>query len=148
MRVKPCSVCPYTPRDLAGHYDPEAVLHVCAKCDEKRGASTNCYPRKAHRRQRCEAFANNPGTAQPSGARSATESSVSYDTTPGEPPCVRRNALIASGCVRMGTADGCVNLTPPDNGRGEAPAAFFPMLRIPEQRAVDTVLCFALGGGT
>jgi hypothetical protein len=148
MRVKPCSVCPYTPRDLAHHYDPEAVLHVCAKCDEKRGASTNYHPRKVHRRQQCEAFASNPGTAQPSGARSATESSVSYDTTPGEPPCARRNALIASRCARTVTADGCVDLTPPDNDRGDAPAEFFPKFRIPEQRAVDAMFCFALGGGT
>jgi hypothetical protein len=148
MRVKPCSVCPYTPRDLAGHYDPEAVLHVCAKCDEKPGASTNYHPRKIHRRQQCETFPNNPGTAQPSGARSATESSASYDTTPGEPPSVRRNALIASRRARTVTADGCFDFRPPDSDRGEAPAVFSSKVRIPEQQAADTVFRSALGGGT
>jgi hypothetical protein len=53
MRVKLCSRCPYTPRDLAGHYDPEGILHVCAKCDGRQEASTNHYPRKAYRRQQC-----------------------------------------------------------------------------------------------
>ena len=39
MRVKLCARCPYTPRDLAGHYDPEGVLHVCATCDGKQEVS-------------------------------------------------------------------------------------------------------------
>jgi hypothetical protein len=34
MRVKLCARCPYTPRDLASHYDPDAALHACAKCDD------------------------------------------------------------------------------------------------------------------
>ena len=147
MRVKACSVCPYTPRDLAGHYDPEAILHVCAKCDERPGASTS-YPRKVHRRQQCEAFPNNPGTARPSGARSAVESSALYATTPGEPPSVRRNALIASRRARTVTADGCFDFRPPDSDRGEAPAVFSSKVRIPEQQAADTVFRSALGGGT
>ena len=33
MRVKLCARCPYAPRDLADHYDPEATLHLCARCD-------------------------------------------------------------------------------------------------------------------
>jgi hypothetical protein len=33
MRVKLCARCPYTPRDLAHHYDPEAALYACATCD-------------------------------------------------------------------------------------------------------------------
>jgi hypothetical protein len=33
MRVKLCTRCPYTPQDLTGHYDPEAALHLGAKCD-------------------------------------------------------------------------------------------------------------------
>jgi hypothetical protein len=146
MRVKPCSVCPYTPRDLAGHYDPEAVLHVCAKCDERPGASTS-YPRKVHRRQQCEALPNNPGTAQPNGARSAVESSASYDTTPGEPPSVRRNALIASRRARTVTADGCIDLKPPETDHANAPARSFPKLRIPKQCAVDAVFRCGLGAG-
>jgi hypothetical protein len=41
MRVKLCARCPYTPRDLAGHYDPEATLHVGAKCDGEQEYSPN-----------------------------------------------------------------------------------------------------------
>ena len=146
MRVKACSVCPYTPRDLAGHYDPEAILHVCAKCDERPGASTS-YPRKVHRRQQCEAFPNNPGTARPSGARSAVESSALYATTPGEPPSVRRNALIASRRARTVTADGCIDFKQPEKDHGDAAAKFSRTFRTPEQCAVNAVFRFRLGGG-
>ena len=48
MRVKLCRRCPYTPRDLADHYDPEAALHVCAKCDGEQAMLTNHYPREVH----------------------------------------------------------------------------------------------------
>jgi hypothetical protein len=115
MRVKPCSRCPYTPRDLAGHYDPEAILHVCAKCDGEQGASTNCYPRKTDRRQQCVTLPNIPGMAQPSVVQFATEGLASYGTTPGEPRFVRRNALTASRRARKATADGYVDFTPPDD---------------------------------
>jgi hypothetical protein len=125
MRVRLCSRCPYTPRDLAGHHDPEAVLHVCARCDGEREASINHYPRKAHRRQKCTTVPSIPGMAQPRVARSATESSASSGTTPGEPHCVRRSALTASRRARTATADGYVDFTPPDNGRGETPATIF-----------------------
>jgi hypothetical protein len=154
MRVKLCSRCPYTPRDLAGHYDPEAVLHVCAKCDGGRWASTNHYPRKVNRRLQCETFPNIPGTPQASGARSATENSVSYDTIPGKPPFVRGSALTASRHARTATADGCVDFTPPDNDCGETPATFIPKFRSlctppPERpQPADTAFCFALGGAT
>ena len=50
MKVKLCARCPYAPPDLAGHYDPEAALHVCAKCDGEHVKLTNHYPREAHRR--------------------------------------------------------------------------------------------------
>ncbi len=53
MRVKLCRRCPYTPRDLADHYDPEAALHVCAKCDGEQAMLTNHYPREVHRRRKC-----------------------------------------------------------------------------------------------
>src|ERR1700752_316522 len=35
MRVKLCARCPYSPHDLAYHYDPEAALYACAKCDNE-----------------------------------------------------------------------------------------------------------------
>ena len=66
MRVKLCSRCPYTPRDLAGHYDPEGEIHVCARCDGAERASANCYPQKADRRQQCVTIREIPGMAQPS----------------------------------------------------------------------------------
>ena len=64
MRVKLCARCPYTPQDLTGHYDPEAALHVCAKCDGEHGGSTQHYPRKAYRRRTCSTAPNIFGMAQ------------------------------------------------------------------------------------
>jgi hypothetical protein len=124
MRVKVCSRCPYTPRDLAGHYDPDGILHLCAKCDGEQGASTSHHPRKIHRRQQCETFPNIPGTAQPRVAQFATEDLASYGTTPGEPPSAQRSALTASRHARRMTANGYVDFTPPDD-RNEALAALF-----------------------
>jgi hypothetical protein len=40
MRVRLCARCPYTPRDVTGHYDPEAVLYLCAKCDSEHEVSS------------------------------------------------------------------------------------------------------------
>jgi hypothetical protein len=125
MRVKLCSRCPYTPRDLAGHYDPEGVLHVCAKCDGEQAASTNYPPRKPHRRQPCVTAPNVFGRTQPSVVRFATEGLASYGTIPGEPPSVQRSALTVSRYARTATADGYGDFTPPDNRRGEIPAAIF-----------------------
>jgi hypothetical protein len=124
MRVKLCTQCPYLSCDLADHYDPEAELHVCATCDGEQGASTKHYPRKAHRRQKCVIVPNIVGTAQRSVARSVTESLALSATTPGEPPSVQRNALIASRSDRTATASGCLNFgPPPDSVSGEAHAA-------------------------
>jgi hypothetical protein len=106
MRVKLCARCPYTPRDLARHYDPEGILHLCAHCDGEQKASTNEYPRKADRRQRCATIPNIPVTAQPSVARSVKANSASSGTIPGGPPSVQGSALTASGPVGNVTADG------------------------------------------
>jgi hypothetical protein len=124
MRVKLCERCPYLPCDLAGHYDPEGVLHLCATCDDEREASARYYPRKAYRRQKCATIPKIVGTAQQSVARSATDSLALSGITPGEPPSVQRDALIASGRVETTTANGCHNFgPPPDNANGEAHAA-------------------------
>jgi hypothetical protein len=123
MRVKICARCPYRPRDLADHYDPKGVLHVCAKCDGEQEASTNHYPRKTYRRQKCATVLNILATAQPSVARSVTESLASSGTTPGEPPSVQRNAPISSRSVKRATAHGYVDFKPPNNGCGENFAA-------------------------
>jgi hypothetical protein len=122
MRVKLCSRCPYTSRDLGCHYDPKGVLHVCATCDGKQGASTDYHPRNAHRRQQCVAAPNILGIAQPNVARFATEGLLSYGTIPGEPRSARRSAPSTSRHARKAIADGYVDFTPPDD-RGEALAA-------------------------
>ena len=106
MRVKLCARCPYTPRDLAGHYDPQAVLHLCADCDGGQKASTNEYPCKAGRRQECALVPNIAPLAQPSVARSATANLASSGSTPGGPRSVQANAPSALGPVRNVTADG------------------------------------------
>jgi len=108
MRVKLCAQCPYTRWDLAGHYDPDAILHLCANCDSEQKASTNEYPRKAERRQKCAAIPNIPPPAQPSVARSAKANSASSGIIPGGPRSVQRSALTASEPVRNVTADGYV----------------------------------------
>jgi hypothetical protein len=119
MRVKLCATCPYTPRDLASHYDPEAAFHVCARCDGKQGMLTNHYPRQTHRRRKCASVPNIFGAMQRSAAPSATESLVSSGTTPGELPSVQRNALIASRPARRATADGYADFEPPDHSCSE-----------------------------
>jgi hypothetical protein len=98
--------CPHTTRDLAGHYDPEAALHVCANCDGEQGTLTNHYPREAYRRRKCPTVPNIFGTTQRSGAPSVTESSVSSGITPGELLSVRRSAPSASRPARWATANG------------------------------------------
>jgi hypothetical protein len=106
MRVKLCARCPYTQQDLAGHYDPEAILHLCAKCDGEQRASTNEYPRKTERRHKCATIPDIPAPAQSSVARSAMASSASSGAIPGGPGSVQGSALTASGPVRNVTADG------------------------------------------
>src|ERR1700704_3369013 len=114
MRVKLCARCPYTPRDLAAHYDPEAALHVCAKCDSEQGMFTNHYPHEAYRRRKCATVPNIFGTTQRSDAPSVKENLVSSGTTPGELPSVQRSAPIASRPARRATADGYGDFKPPD----------------------------------
>ncbi len=36
MRVKLCTRCPYSPRDLADYYDANSSSHLCFRCDRKR----------------------------------------------------------------------------------------------------------------
>ena len=119
MRVTLCARCPYAPRDLAGHYDPEAALHVCAKCDGEQGITTNHYPREAHRRRKCATVPNIFGTTQRGGVPSVTENLVLSGTTPGELRSVQRSALIDSRPARKPTADGYADLRPPDRGCSE-----------------------------
>jgi hypothetical protein len=122
MRVKLCAQCPYTPRDLVGHYDPEGLLHVCAKCDGQQEVSTNNYPREPHRRRRCATVPTLFAPAQPSVARSATESLVSSGTIPGALLSVQKSAPSASRRAARVTADGYVGFMPLDGSCSEHPA--------------------------
>jgi hypothetical protein len=130
MRVKLCARCPYTPRDLAGHYDPDGALHVCAQCDGQQEASTNHYPREAHRRQKCATVPSIFVTAQPSVARSVTASLVSSVTIPGELPSVQRSAPSASRPAGKTTADGYAGFTPPDGRCNEHHAQIRRLLEL------------------
>jgi hypothetical protein len=114
MRVKLCARCPYAPRDLAGHYDPEATLHVCAKCDGEQGVSAKHYAREAQRRRKRSIVHNIFRMAQRNAVPSVTESLVSSGTTHGELLSVQRDVLIAPTPVRRATADGYADLKRPD----------------------------------
>jgi hypothetical protein len=76
MRVKLCASCPYAPRDLGGHYDSDAALHACAKCDGEQEVPTRHYPREAQRSGKCATVPNVFRAAQPSAAPSVTEGLV------------------------------------------------------------------------
>jgi hypothetical protein len=122
MKVKLCTRCPYAPRDLSGHYDPKAVLHLCAKCDGEQVASTNHYPRKTHRRQECATVFNIDAIAQPSVSRSVREGLAPSDTISGEQPSAPGSAPTDSRLVERTTADFYHVFRQP-NGCGDNPAA-------------------------
>jgi hypothetical protein len=146
MRVKLCARCPYTPRDVATHYEAEAALHLCARCDSQHEASTSRYPRKAYRRQPCATVPNVFATALQGAARSVTEGLVSSGTIPAEPPSVQKSALIASSSAGTATAAGSVHFKPrPENGPTEQRMTNF---RTPGFRSSDTEFCFTPGGAT
>jgi hypothetical protein len=137
MKVKLCARCPYKPQDLAGHYDPEVALHVCAKCDDEQVLVTNHYPRESHRSRKCATVPNIFGTAQRSVAPSVTESLVSSATTPGELASVPRSAPIASRPARMATADGYADFKSPDNSCSEHYAEISPRSGYPSKEAAQ-----------
>jgi hypothetical protein len=137
VRVKLCPRCPSRRRDLAGHYDPKGELHTCASRDGHQQTSTNQYPRKAHRRQKCATVLNISGTAQPSVARSVTESSALSATTAAKSPSVQRSALTASCVARKMTVDGYVGFKQPDNGQGGRPAGIRRRLALPSEEVVQ-----------
>jgi hypothetical protein len=124
MRVKLCTRCPYTQRDLSGHYDAKAVLHLCAKCDGEQVASTNHYPRKTRRRQECATVFKSDAIAQPSVARSVEDNLASSDITLGKPPSAPGSAPTDSRLVERTTVDFYHVFRPP-NGRGDNRAAIF-----------------------
>lgn len=111
MRVKLCARCPYTPRDLAHHHDPDAVLFACAKCDVE--------PRETERIRKCSTSLSTPRTVRRSVAPFATGRLASSATIPGETLSVQRSASITSRFARRPTADGCGDCEQPDDSRGE-----------------------------
>jgi hypothetical protein len=123
MRVKLCARCPYTPHDLADHYDPEAALHVCAKCDGEQRMLDQHHPGETDRRHKCSTTQSTSHTAQRNGAPFATEGLASSVIIPGEPPSVQSGALITSRPAGRATIDGYGDFEPPDDSRGDYDAA-------------------------
>jgi hypothetical protein len=123
MRVKLCARCPYTPHDLADHYDPDAALHACAKCDGEVGILNACGPRRAERRQQCSTSLDIISMTTPGVAPFATDGLASSATTHGGLPSVPKSASIASGHAGRVTAIGCADFAPPDYGLRETTGA-------------------------
>jgi hypothetical protein len=128
-----------------------------ASLREMRGrakTSTSQDSPKTHRRQRCATVLNNPGTAQPSVARSVKGNLASYDTTAGEQPSAQRNARTVSRSVERMTADSCLVFRPLSGDRGENRAAVTrrgsdrPDSGNLHRAAPNTVTGFASGGAT
>lgn len=111
MRVKLCATCPYTPRDLANHYDPAAALHLCVACDR----------RETRRRRTCPTTTiNATSTAELPVAPFAREGSASFATIAAAPPCVPENASSISRAAGRTTAAGYGDFAPPEDGDGRA----------------------------
>jgi hypothetical protein len=119
MRVKLCARCPYTPRDLADHYDPDAALYACAKCDGEVGILNAYGPCGPERRRQCSTSLDIISMTTPGVAPFAKDGLASSVTTPGELPSVQKNASIASGHAGRATAIGCADFAPPDYGLRE-----------------------------
>ena len=119
MRVKLCTRCPYTPRDLEDHYDPEATAHACARCDGEQDKVKLYYPLETSRRRKCSIVPKIFSIPQRSAARCVAGSSVSSGTIPGDRTSVRRSALIASTFVGRPTGDGCGSFKPAETASKE-----------------------------
>ena len=117
MRVKLCTRCPYTPRDLEGHYDPDAADHACARCDGEQDRGKLYFPRETYRRRKCAIILNTLSIRQRSAAPSVAGSSVSSGTIPGDRTSVRGSAPIASSFAGKATADGFTGFEPPGSER-------------------------------
>jgi hypothetical protein len=113
MRVKLCTRCPYTPRDLEAHYDPVAANHACARCDGEQDRDKLYYPRDTYRRRKCSIVPSILSIPRRSAAPSVAASSVSSGTTPGDRSSVRRGAPSASSFTGNATANGLTRFEPP-----------------------------------
>jgi hypothetical protein len=119
MRVKLCTRCPYTPRDLEDHYDPEATAHACARCDGERDKVKMYYPLETYRRRKCSIVPKIFSISQRSAAPCVAGGSVSSGTIPGDRNSAQGNALIASRSVGRATAGGCESFKPAETASRE-----------------------------
>lgn len=122
MRVKLCAQCPYTPRDLAHHYDPDAALYACLKCDHEQDLF------EIRRRPTCSIEIETSSAAKSSVAPFASESLGSFATIAHEPRCAQRNASTTSRPDAKPTQDGCGAFARPD-GTGAGNAAWLSLAR-------------------
>jgi hypothetical protein len=58
MRVKLCARCPYSPQDLANHYDATSSNHLCVRCDGKRAPAELTILVKVNGETQCAAARN------------------------------------------------------------------------------------------
>ena len=125
MRVELCSRCPYTARDLKGHYDSEAMAYACARCDDEQDKVTLNYPLDPYRRRKGSIVPKLFNIPQRSSAPCVTASSVSSGTTPGDRLSVRGSGLNASRFVEKVTAHGCGSFKPAEAHSKDLLAALF-----------------------
>src|SRR5262249_18032121 len=114
--------CPYTPRDLAHHYDPEAALYACATCDDEQ------YPWVIRWKRTCLTEIDSSSAAAPSVAPFATENSALSAIIARGPRSVPENASTTSRRGATTTPDGCGAFASPDN-IGERDADQFSLPR-------------------
>jgi len=104
VQVKLCARCPYSPRDLADHYDIDAALHLCATCDAEYD------PCETLRRPTCRTRVSNAiSKTGPTGRHavpSARESSASFAITAVARPSVQSGASSVSSSAGTATAVG------------------------------------------
>jgi hypothetical protein len=124
MKVKLCERCPYTPYDLADHYDPVAALHACAICDRDQAAVTQQHSNKTQWSRTCATTRSSISMTQQSDAPFATGSLASSVTIPGAPPSARSGAWITSRPAATATTDGYGDFAPPDLCREESREEF------------------------
>lgn len=125
MRVELCTRCPYTARDLKGHYDSEAIAYACARCDGEQDEVKLNYPLEPYRRRQCSIVPKLFNIPQRSVAPCVVASSASSGTTPGDRLSVRGSALNASRFVEKVTAHGCGSFKPAEAHSKDPLAALF-----------------------
>jgi hypothetical protein len=116
MRVKLCTRCPYTPRDLADQYDAGATQYLCPACDLEHDR------RKSLRRGTCQTIetSNTTGIIELRAAPFATEASASFAITAAAPPCAPKNASSISPAAARTTAAGYGDFGLPEDGGDRA----------------------------